>query len=645
MPELFPNAPFSVEPEQGRTEPRLWVKRFCIWSEPGVLVREIELREGLNIIWSPDPRDGNGPIGHGAGKSTFCRLLRYCLGEETFGSRDQRSRIHAAFPKGQVGAEVILDGERWAVVRSINGRNRDIVLQGITLEPAQEADTPTTIQPLISALQDQLLPGMAALMPPKVAPSEVWQAVLAWLSRDQECHFGHPLEWRDSSTESLSPVRDLSKEHTLQIVRAIIGSITGEELLLQKEGTAAGSDVESTSSQIDRLDGEIKRVQVKLGASLGTAAINGGIGPLDMAAIEQTIRERFPELSPLQASLVRERKRRASAERERAQEKFSGLNSDLRDLETRLASHEELLTTYKGQLARDNRGVVLAEHSPCPICEVPLNAVLEGGCPCTADTGYLEEVRTRRKQTLTKVEEFTNSVATKKNERRDLIAAVSRAKSELETCQLAEEKAEDEQDLLFTAARDGDRLLEKAKELEELVKERADAITQTSSGKKLHDEREGQIRLIRQQNEGAVRRLSQLFDVVIRELVPGEIKGAVIIDGNGLTLKVSQGGERSSAAIESLKVVAFDIATLILAVEGAASLPTFLLHDSPREADLGQSIYDRLFQFMRSLEDKAHFQYIVTTTTEPPNDLSREPWRRATLRGGPPKDRLMGCDL
>lgn len=216
-------------------------------------------------------------------------------------------------------------------------------------------------------------------------------------------------------------------------------------------------------------------------------------------------------------------------------------------------------------------------------------------------------MRTRREQTLAKVEEFTDSVATKKNERRDLIAAVSRAKSELATCQLAEEKAEGEQDRLFAASRDGDRLLEKAKELEELVKERAEAITRGSSGKKLHDEREGQIRLIRQQNEGAGRRLSQLFDVVIRELVPGEIEESVLIDGKGITLKVSQGGERSTAAIESLKVVAFDIAVLILALEGAVSLSTFLLHDSPREADLGQSIYDRLFRFIQSLEDEAHF--------------------------------------
>jgi Uncharacterised protein conserved in bacteria (DUF2326) len=644
LPDLFPNAPFSVKPEPGRTEPRLWVKRFCIWSEPGVLVREIDLREGLNIIWSPDSRDGNGPIGHGAGKTTFCRLLRYCLGEETFGSRDQRSRIHAVLPKGQIGAEIMLDGKQWAVLRSISGRTRDIAIQGITLEQAQSSDTPATMEPLVAAIQDQILAGVATLMPPNVAASEVWQAALAWLSRDQECRFGHVLEWRHSTTESLSPVRDLSKEHTLQIVRAIIGAITSEELLVQRESDAAGSEFDKKSTQIDRLDWQIQRAQIQLGAAFGTDLITG-IGPLDMVAIEEKIKEGFPGLSQLQANALREKKRKASAERERAQESLATLRSDLRVIETEMASTKELLATYKGQLARDNRGVVLAEHSPCPVCEVPLNAVLDRGCPCTANTGYLEEVRLRRKETLTKVEELTSTLASKKDQLKGLIARVSTADLHLLESREAEDRAEQEQDRLFGASREGDRLLGKAKELETLIAERTEAITQGSSGKKLHEEREGQIRLIRQKNESAVRRLSQLFDAVIRELVPGVIEGNVLIDGKGITLKVSQGGERSTAAIDSLKVVAFDIAALLLAVEGAAHLPAFLLHDSPREADLGQSIYDRLFRFIQSLENKAHFQYIVTTTTEPPSDLGREPWLRATLRGGPAKDRLMASDL
>src|SRR3546814_14292796 len=62
----------------------------------------------------------------------------------------------------------------------------------------------------------------------------------------------------------------------------------------------------------------------------------------------------------------------------------------------------------------------------------------------------------------------------------------------------------------------------------------------------------------------------------------------------GLSLKVQMGGERSTAAIDSLKIVAFDLSALMMTIEGQTRLGGFLLHDSPREADLGRSIYNRL---------------------------------------------------
>ena len=55
--DLLGHAGLELEPEAGRSEPRLWVRRFVIWSEPGVMLREIHLRPGLNIIWAPDPAD------------------------------------------------------------------------------------------------------------------------------------------------------------------------------------------------------------------------------------------------------------------------------------------------------------------------------------------------------------------------------------------------------------------------------------------------------------------------------------------------------------------------------------------------------------------------------------------------------------
>ena len=84
-----------------------------------------------------------------------------------------------------------------------------------------------------------------------------------------------------------------------------------------------------------------------------------------------------------------------------------------------------------------------------------------------------------------------------------------------------------------------------------------------------------------------------------------------------------------------------------MSIEGHTHLPAFFVHDSPREADLGLSVYHRLFHLARHLEetdDRPLFQYIVTTTTSPPEDLQTEPWLAETL-GGAAEARLMKRDL
>ena len=66
-----------------------------------------------------------------------------------------------------------------------------------------------------------------------------------------------------------------------------------------------------------------------------------------------------------------------------------------------------------------------------------------------------------------------------------------------------------------------------------------------------------------------------------------------------------------------------------------------------READLGLSVYHRLFSMVAMLEREGGsvFQYIVTTTTQPPANFQAEPWLRETLHGAPATDRLLRCDL
>ena len=77
-------------------------------------------------------------------------------------------------------------------------------------------------------------------------------------------------------------------------------------------------------------------------------------------------------------------------------------------------------------------------------------------------------------------------------------------------------------------------------------------------------------------------------------------------------------------------------------------MPAFCVHDSPREADLGLPVYDRLFQLVHELENIGNaplFQYVITTTTRPPAEFQMRPWLAEKLSGSPSFERLLRCDL
>ena len=132
--------------------------------------------------------------------------------------------------------------------------------------------------------------------------------------------------------------------------------------------------------------------------------------------------------------------------------------------------------------------------------------------------------------------------------------------------------------------------------------------------------------------------------------LPDGVASTIKLDGNGLKVdaEFSGRGEVSTAASDSLKIVAFDLAALLMAVEEKADLPAFLLHDSPREADLDGQLYARLFSLVHQWEGQAEtpcFQYIVPTTTAPPPDLQDEHHVRLQMSSTPAERRLFGMDI
>jgi len=85
-----------------------------------------------------------------------------------------------------------------------------------------------------------------------------------------------------------------------------------------------------------------------------------------------------------------------------------------------------------------------------------------------------------------------------------------------------------------------------------------------------------------------------------------------------------------------------------MSIEGRAGPPAFLIHDSPREADLGESSYQRFFRFSELLEGltpEPCFQYIITTTSNPPDDILGSDRLVLKLSGSDVSERLLRCDL
>jgi len=188
------------------------------------------------------------------------------------------------------------------------------------------------------------------------------------------------------------------------------------------------------------------------------------------------------------------------------------------------------------------------------------------------------------------------------------------------------------------------RVIENVGELQrtydDTAKARRDSADLAAKDEQLRD-RQAELRA---SHRDVLTRFDELFGYVCQGVLGNDISASVSLTGLGIQADVQVGG----MAMESLKAIAFDLAATLMSIEGRTVVPAFLVHDSPREADLGVSIYHRWFRFIASLEilsSEPPFQYIITTTSEPPEELRSPGFVIETLHGADPKERLLRREL
>jgi len=657
QPDLLAPPLLTVTPAEGLEGPRLWIRRLVIWKEPGgEKVRDIELRPGLNIVWSPDGADDaslagqTNAVGHGSGKTLFCRLIRYCLGEDRFATEYQRDRIGTVFLNGVVGAEVMLDGICWAIIRPLGVRRRHIAVAGGNLDELAAGDGISTgMEPFIEAIDKQIITTALAELVRPHAGGPIWPIALAWLTRDQECRFDDVLDWRSPTSDSGSPMPASGQEKgpRLEALRSFLMAITPEEQAARAEVNGLGEQRRVLDQEIGHRRWEIERTQSRLVVGLDLDGQTLPEMPLLIDVMRRSADERLANGSQLpdggDTELLAARE-----QREAARDELARLDGERIRLQALIPAEERALAMIRGELPGLSYSRVESETPICPICEVPIDRALAEGCKLSHKIPDAETCRQRWLQRQADHDAQAKRVEQLQQEQKQVLPQLALAKQHFDQSVnrvLSIEKARDAREATWYTAR---RLQDDVERLGELFEAQETAIKRLLAlGTKLDTERE-RLAAFRDRQARVFGRLSDKYTPIVRRLVGHDATGRIILTGNGLDLSVDMGGDRRTAAIESLKILAFDLAAMCTSIEGATRVPSFLLHDSPREADLGLSIYGRLFDIVQELErigGRPLFQYIVTTTTAPPTEFRNLPYLRLKLHGDPPAQRLLGVDL
>ena len=656
QPDLIGSRPLVIKPATGVTAPRLWVRRLVVWKEPGgEVIRELTLRPGLNIIWSPDGADDaaggqNDAIGHGGGKTLFCRLIRYCLGENRFATETQRERIGVAFPNGIVGAEIVLDGVCWAIVRPLGVLRRHMAVPNGDLDKiAADEGASTGLEPFIDAVDRTILiSALADLVRPRT-DGPTWPVALAWLTRDQECRFDDVLDWRSPTSDSDSPMPASGREKgpRLEALRAFLMAITQDEQRVRTEVAKLDERRRTLEQEAGHRHWTMERSQTRLVSALNLSDQTLPEMPLLLDLMRGTASERVTAATKLPAGSKAELTT-ARKDLEDARAEWMRLDGERIRIETSLPIEERVLSEIKGELPALSSSAVEAESQVCPICEVPIDRAIAEKCGLSDKLHDPDVCRARWEKRQQEFQEQEQKLTALHQGQTNVLQQLALAKQAMDrhAARAASiEKARDARETAWYSAR---RLQDDVERLADLASARESATKELRElTAKLGTER-NRLGAFRDKQARTFGRMTEKFDPIVRHLVGHDAQSRITLSHNSIDLSVDMGGDRTTAAIESLKVLAFDLAALCRSIEGATRIPAFFLHDSPREADLGLSIYHELFRLVREIEERTDpplFQYIMTTTTRPPPDLAREPWLRLTLRGAPGNERLLRRDL
>lgn len=648
--------------KKDRAAPRLWVRRFVLYEHLGrngdepKVIRDQPLFRGLNVIQGieaselpPDAKTKRGMTGHAVGKTLFCRLIRHGLGEHRYGTPEQKARIEKVFPHAWLGLEAVLDGEPWAILRKIGQGDLSYSAAGLRLEelvPSVGRKEHQGLQPWWDALSDQLTRGICGIGPEASTAVDRWLRLLSWCARDQETRFRKLWQWRSADSESSSP--NILKTEAYRLMKGTLG-------LLNQKGAKREEELQKLTSEIAELETEIAALRrepdyrvawceeqiAKLeakyeGRDLAAARLQASLeifeGQYPNGALLKVVEDHLEravgiadtlkmQIAAIDGELLAANE--DLEEHQRAWDCISGpVTNDAADFATKSASRKALLDKVQ-KWRKSYCSVVGIKITNCSHFQ-RMEAEEEAGVidPHAENRARQEEEFARGRLPVDAavrqvMEELNADIRALREARLDLVLDIVEAEKKAAALE------RDQADLL--------RLLTLKAEAERW--NNGDLTGSPLTEKlDLKCEKGGQkAGLERQRTEDLTSHtmrcddLTAIFDALVKEVVGETFRGNLRISEEDLAFEITEDEGLHSEAVDTLANILADTTAMLASIQGIGEHPRFLLHDSPREGDLDRMLYE---EFLRTLharhtalggQDEAPFQYIVTTTTTPPN--------------------------
>lgn len=653
-------------------EPVLWVRevRLLYRLEPGdhAEIRRVVLHRGVNIIWAKpaDPDEADPAArgrGHDVGKTSFCRLIRYLLGEEHFGNEELKAAIAAkeSLNRAWVLGEVMLDGELWAVARPLYAGAHHFAIKGQSIDQAIAAPAVDRLpfkESFVKAIENKVVGNFAVQTFDDEGQRPIqWLHVLQWLTRDQESHLAGLFKWRDVSSDHRSP--ELSANEAQFLARCVLGVTDVEE-----------------RRQIERRN--------QLMRDKSTQTENSRYYERRITEALERARKELPDGDKLPAvgealfvdAVVKHAKQLVAGKRTQLEEQLAKLKLD--DLESALEATigatalaksrydelSQLVQETKDALARitDNKkpsqqdvdalDAIIAKLKPDrAFCEIPVNIALFQ-CPLLQEKRLSADSPNATPENVAKLSEEKKQHLTRQLEgvKRNL-QQITQHLADCRTKEATARKRRDDIRERRTALREQIATLDDASASWRVRAEDAELshkrLETTRSALKAVEEGLEISKAKQDEAQKTVRdrqiELVEVFMAVCRFFKGDEADAELKFTRDEINARIGSGG----GAYNALSSLAFDLAALIARLNGIGHHPGFMIHDSPRESDMELSLYRPVFMLAKLLEDRAaaSFQYIITTTETPPTGMTTPPHLCLMLDASTPEGKLFKENL